>query len=71
MISYKITKYIVRTEDGDTEFIKISGGVLHCDTQATFLLIICLGYLFKKALHRNNDIWFTPIGRMSKIYLAI
>ena len=29
IIAYKITKSIVRTDDGDTEFIKISGGVFN------------------------------------------
>ena len=29
MIAYTNTKSIVRTDDGDTDFINISGGVLH------------------------------------------
>ena len=52
MISYKNTKYIVRTEDGDTEFINTSAGVLHGDTLAHFLLIIWFDYVLKKALYR-------------------
>ena len=45
MIEYKNTKSIVRTDDGDTDFINISGGVLQGDTLAPFHLIICLDYV--------------------------
>ena len=55
-IPYKNTKYIVRTDDGDTEFINISGGVLQGDTISPFLFIICLDYILKKSLDRNNDL---------------
>ena len=61
MIAYKNTKSIVRTDDGDTDFIKISGGVLHGDTLAPFLFIICFDYVLKKALDRNNNLGFTLI----------
>ena len=69
MIAYINTKSIVRTDDGDTEFIKISGGVLQGDTLAPFLFIICLDYVLKRASDRNNDLGFTLIDR--KIYPAI
>ena len=49
-ITYKNTKSIVRTDDGDTDFINISGGVLQGDTLAPFLFRICLYYVLKKAL---------------------
>ena len=71
MITYKNTKSIVRTDDGDTEFINISGGVLQCDTLAPFLFIICLDYVLKKALDRHNDIRFTLIEKRIKRYPAI
>ena len=71
MIAYKNTKSIVRTDDGDTDFINIAGGVLQGDTLAHFLFIICLDYVFKKALYRNNDIGFTLIERNSKRYPAM
>ena len=35
MIAYKNTKSIVRTNDGDTDFINISGGFLQGDTPIT------------------------------------
>ena len=50
MIAYKNTKSIVRTDDGDIDFINISGGVFQGDTLAPFLFIICLDYVLKKAL---------------------
>ena len=59
------------TDDGDTKFINISGGVLQGDTLAPFLFIICLDYVLKKALDRNNDLGFNLIERRSKRYPAI
>ena len=47
MITYKDTKSIVRSDDGDTEFITITGGVLQGDTLAPFLFIICIDYVLK------------------------
>ena len=61
MIAYKNTKSIVRTDDGDTDFINTSGRVLQGDTLAPFLFIICLDYVLKKALYRNNNLGFTLI----------
>ena len=57
-LAYKNTKSIVRTNDGDTEFINISGGVLQGDTLAPFVFIICFEYVLKKSLDRNNNIEF-------------
>ena len=61
----------MRTDDGDTDFINISGGVLQGDTLAPFLFIICLVYVLKKALDRNNNLGYTLIERRSKKYPAI
>ena len=71
MIAYKNTKSIVKTDDGDTDFKNISGGVLQGDTLATFLFIICLDYVLKKALDRNNYLGFTLIDRRSNRYPVI
>ena len=71
MKAYKNTKSIVTTDDGDTDFINISGGVLQGDTLALFLFIICLDYVLKKGLDRNNDLEFTLIERRNKRYPAI
>ena len=67
MIAHKNTKSIVRTDDGDTEFINISGEVLQGDILAPFL---CLDYVLK-SFDINNDIGFTLIKRRRKIYTAI
>ena len=58
MIAYKYTKSIVRSDDGDTECITITGGVLQCDTQAPFLFIIYLDYVLKMSLDRENVVGF-------------
>ena len=71
MITYKTTKSVVRTDDGDTDFINISGGVLQADTLAPFLLIICLDYVLKKVLDLNNSLRFTLIERRNNRYPAI
>ena len=71
MIAYKNTKSIMRTDDGDTDFINISGRVLQGDTLAPFLFILCIDYVLKKALDQNNDLDFTLIERRNKIYPAI
>ena len=42
MIAYTNNKSIVRTYDGDTEFIHISGGVLKSNRLVPFLFIIVL-----------------------------
>ena len=68
IIGYNNTKSIVRTDDGDNDFINIPGEVLQGDTLAPFLFIICLDYVLKKALDRNNDIGLTLIEKRSKIY---
>ena len=39
MITYKDTKSIVRSDDGDTEFITITGGVLQGDTLSCYSTI--------------------------------
>ena len=42
MILYRSTKVKVRSPDGDTDFLDIIAGVLHGDTLAPYLFIICL-----------------------------
>ena len=66
MIAYKHTKSIVRTNDGDTDFINISGGVLQDETLAPFIFIICLDYVLKKALYGNNDLEVTSLREGAK-----
>ena len=44
----------MKSDDGDTEFITITGGVLQGDTLAPFLFIICLDYVLKMSLDLDN-----------------
>ena len=71
MITYKYTKLIMRSDDGDTEFITITGGVLQGDTLAPFLFIICLNYVSKMSLDRDNVLGFTLSERKRRRYPAI
>ena len=71
MIAYKDTKSIVRSDDGDTEFINITGGVLQGDTLVPFLFIICLDYVLKMSLDRDNVLGFTLSERKSRRHPAI
>ena len=71
MIAYKDTKSIVRSDDGDTEFINITGGVLQGDTLAPFIFIICLDYVLKMSLDRDNVLGFTLSERKSRRHPAI
>ena len=71
MIAYKDTKSIVRSDDGDTEFITITGGVLQGDTLAPFLFIICLDYVLKMSLDRDNVVGFIFSERKIRRHPAI
>ena len=75
MIAYKYTKSIERSDDGDTELITITGGVLQGDILAPFLFITCLDYshiyVLKMSLDRDNVLGFTLSERNSRRYPAI
>ena len=66
MIAYKGTKSFVRSDDGDTEFITITGGMLQGDTLVPFFFIICLDYILKMSLDRDNVLGFTLSERKSR-----
>ena len=66
ILAYTNNKSIVRTDDGDIDFINIS--VEFCKVIHLLLFIISLDYVLKKSLDRNNDIGFTLIERRIKIY---
>ena len=61
---------MVRSPDGDTDFFDISAGVLQGDTLAPYIFIICLDYVLRKALDKNNELGFTLAKRKSKRYPA-
>ena len=59
MIMYQDTQSMVRSPDGDTDFFDISAGVLQGNTLAPYIFIICLDYVLRKALDKNNELGFT------------
>ena len=71
MILYQDTCSMVRSPDGDTDFFDISAGVLQGDTLAPYIFIICLDYVLRKALDKNNELGFTLAKRKSKRYPAM
>ena len=71
MIMYQDTQSMVRSPDGDTDFFDISAGVLQGDTLAPYIFIICLDYVLRKALDKNNELGFTLAKRKSKRYPAM
>ena len=59
---------MVRSPDGDTHFFDISAEVLQGDTLAPYIFIICLDYVLRKALDKNNELGFTLAKRKSKCF---
>ena len=56
-ILYRSTKVKVRSPDGDTEYFDIVAGVLHEDTLAPYLFIICLDYVLRTSIDKNQRKW--------------
>ena len=54
-ILYRNTKVKVRSPDGDTEYLDIVAGVLQGDTQAPYLFIICLDYVFRTSIDKIKE----------------
>ena len=71
MIMYQDTRSMVRSPDGDTDFFDISAGVLQGDTLAPYIFIICLDYVLRKALDKNNELGFTLTKQKSTCYPAM
>ena len=71
MIMYQDTHSMVCSPDGDTDFFDISAGVLQGDTLAPYIFIICLDYVLRKALDKNNELGFTLTKQKSKCYPAM
>ena len=51
---YENTEARIITPDGETEFFKISKGVLQGDTLAPFLFIITLDYIMRQVFCEND-----------------
>ena len=66
MILYHDTSSMVRSPDGDTDFFDNSAAVLQGDSLAPCIFIICLDYVLRKALDKNNELGFVLAKRKSK-----
>ena len=66
IILYHDTSSMVRSPDGDTDFFDNSAAVLQGDTLALCIFIICLDYVLRKALDKNNELGFALAKRKSK-----
>ena len=56
-ILYRNTKMKVRSPDGDTEYFDIAAGVQQGDTLAPYLFIICLDYVLRTLIEKNQRKW--------------
>ena len=59
MILYESTKAMVRSPDSDTDFFNILKGVLHWDTFALYLFIICVDYVLWMLIDLIKENGFT------------
>ena len=64
------TKVKVRSPDGDTEYFDIVAGVLHGDTLAPYLFIICLDYVLRKSIDKIRENGFELSKKRSRTYPA-
>ena len=60
MILYRDTKSMVRSPDGDTEYVDINTGILQRDTLAPLLFIITLDYVLRTSIDENKDLRSRP-----------
>ena len=65
------TRSMVRSPDGDTDFFKITSGVLQVDSLAPYLLFICLDYVLRRSLDTNNELGFTLHMARSRRYYDV
>ena len=54
MMLYRNTKVNVRSLDEDTDYFDIEAGVLQRDTLAPYLFIICLDYVLRTSIDKNQ-----------------
>ena len=67
---YKTPKVKVRSLDGDTDYFNIVVGVLHGDTLAPYLFIICLDYELRTSIDKMKDNGFKLTKERSRRYPA-
>ena len=67
---YKDSKSMVRSPDGDTDFFKITSGVLQGDTLAPYLFVICLDYALRISADKHSELGLTLEERRSSRHPA-
>ena len=70
MMLYRNMKVYVCSPDGDTNFFNIVAGVLHGDTLAPYLFIICLDYVLQMSIDIIKENSFTLKKAGSRQYSA-
>ena len=70
MMLYRNTKVNVRSPDGDTNYFDIVAGVLHGDTLAPYLFIICLDYVLRISIDKIQEFNFKLTKERSRRYHA-
>ena len=70
MMLYRNTKVKVRSLDGDTDYFDIVAGVLHRNTLAPYLFIICLNYVLRTSNDKMKDNSFKLTKERSSRYPA-
>ena len=66
MILYRNTRAKVRSADGDTDFFDIIAGLLQGDTLASYLFIICLGYVLRTSIDKIKENGFKLTKKRNK-----
>ena len=69
-VLYRNTKVKVRSLDGDTDYFDIVAGVLHGDTLAPYLFIICLDYMLRTSINKIKENSFKLTKKRSRRYPA-
>ena len=70
MFLYRNTKVKVCSPDGDTDYFDIVAGVLHGDTLALYLFIICLDYMLRTSIDKIKENGFKLTKERSRSYPA-
>ena len=60
----------VCSPDGDTEYFNIVAGVLHGDTLAPYLFIICLDYVLRTSIDKIKENSFELTKKRSRKYFT-
>ena len=58
MMPYRNSKVKVCFLDGDTDYFDIVASVLQGDTLAPYLFIMCLDYVLRTSIDKNQRKWF-------------